>query len=435
MATRSISSVLLLLQNVGPYNEVPGEYRASDAANDLATAKILVIGAGGLGCEILKNLALTGFRDIHVIDMDTIDISNLNRQFLFRPSDVGKSKAETAAHFVETRINDSSLQITPHFCKIQEKPDSFYQQFSLVICGLDSVEARRWINAKLISFVDSELNGLIPLVDGGTEGFRGQSRVILPTLTSCYECTLDLVTPKTTYPVCTIANTPRLPEHCIEWASVLEWPRKFPQTTFDPDDPSDVDTMYNLALARANEFNIRGVTRQLTLGVVKNIIPAIASTNAIIAASCCNEALKIITNINPVLNNYMMYSGDDSIFTYTYAQSKKANCPVCGNQLKSVVAKNWWTLRDLIEDITNKPDVQMTNPSLATKTTNLYLTAPTALEEVTRKNLDTRVDALVKIGEEIVVTDPDLPISLKISIAAFEGPQTRPSDINTLLTT
>ena len=75
----------------------------------------------------------------------------------------------------------------------------------------------------------------VVLFSGGTDasrcfrraGFKGQARVILPTITSCYECSLDMLTPPTAFPICTIANTPRLPEHCIEWASILEWPRVF----------------------------------------------------------------------------------------------------------------------------------------------------------------------------------------------------------------
>jgi ubiquitin-activating enzyme E1 C len=174
----------------------------------------------------LKNLALSGFRDIHVIDMDTIDVSNLNRQFLFRQADVGKPKAEVAAAFVMRRVRE--VTITPYYGAIQDKDRDYYMQFKLVICGLDSVEARRWINATLVDMVDnSNPESLKPLIDGGTEGFKGQSRVILPTLTSCYECSLDMLTPQTAVPICTIATIPRQPAHCIEWASILEWPRVF----------------------------------------------------------------------------------------------------------------------------------------------------------------------------------------------------------------
>lgn len=135
----------------------------------------------------------------------------------------------------------------------------------------------------------------ISLSDCLTVGFRGQARLIIPTQTSCYECSLDMLAKRTVYPVCTIATTPRLPEHCIEWASVLEWPRRFPgipffdgspfniDTKLDSDNPEHIQWLLETASARGKEFDITGITYSLTQGVVKNIIPAIASTNAIIA--------------------------------------------------------------------------------------------------------------------------------------------------------
>lgn len=98
------SHVRKLLERSGPFCHSAFSPSIENLEFIMQTCNILVIGAGGLGCELLKSLALLGFRNIHVIDMDTIDLSNLNRQFLFRRNDIGSSKANCAAKFINERF-------------------------------------------------------------------------------------------------------------------------------------------------------------------------------------------------------------------------------------------------------------------------------------------------------------------------------------------
>ena len=404
--------------------DTSAQFSAGDAVlPQLLKEKILVIGAGGLGCELLKNLALSGFTDIHVIDMDTIDLSNLNRQFLFRPVDVGKAKSETAAAFINQRV--AGCTVTPYIGKIQDMTGGadgstvgFYKQFKLVIAGLDALEPRRWLNSTLCAMApvneDGELTAMpIPLIDGGTEGFKGQARVIYPMATACFECTLDMFPPQVNFPLCTIAETPRLPEHCVEWASVLEWSRvqadgthPFPDEKINGDNPEHLKWLFDKALARATEHSIEGVTYMLTMGVVKNIIPAVASTNAVIAAACAQEAFKFATMCCLSLDNYMMFNGTDGLYCATVKHERNPECAVCSIKPVSLDFTPTETLGTLIEALTEK--LQLTAPSLRASGKTLRM-ATGALERATRGNLDKSCGELqLSNGQELSCTDQTL---------------------------
>jgi NEDD8-activating enzyme E1 len=250
----------------------------------------------------------------------------------------------------------------------------------------------------------------VELADGFL-GFKGQSRVILPLMTSCIECQLDMHAPRAAVPLCTLATIPRQPEHCIEWAKIIAWEKEKPFPKLDNDDPEHITWLWRKALKRAEEFNIPGVTYSLTQGVVKNIIPAIASTNAIIAASCCNEALKLATSSAMPLGpeeNYMMYSGNDSIYTYTFKHERKEDCPVCGNLARELEIDGGWTLQEFIETLAVRPEAQLKKPSIRAEGKSLYMQSPQSLEIATRPNLIKKMRDLVSDGDEIGVTDPSL---------------------------
>jgi ubiquitin-activating enzyme E1 C len=169
-----------------------------------------------------------------------------------------------AAKFVMKRCPD--VKITAHTSPIQDFDQSFYEQFHIIIAGLDNIEARRWLNSMVHSMVQFDENDKPlpetqrPLIDGGTEGFKGQSRVIIPYKTGCFECSLGSLPPPTGYPMCTIRETPRIPEHCIQYAYVISWEESFGKKVVDKDSITDMTWIFEKAKERADTFGIEGVT-------------------------------------------------------------------------------------------------------------------------------------------------------------------------------
>jgi molybdopterin/thiamine biosynthesis adenylyltransferase len=148
----------------------------------IQSARVLVVGAGALGNEILKNLALMGFLDIVIVDLDRIEVSNLSRAILFRPADVGSYKAEAVASAYNSLLPEARVQ--PLVANIiQDCGLGLFAWADLILAGLDNREARLWINRSAWKIGR-------PWIDGAIEGLNGVARVFLPGKVPCYECTL-----------------------------------------------------------------------------------------------------------------------------------------------------------------------------------------------------------------------------------------------------
>lgn len=158
----------------------------------LAESRVFLVGAGAIGCEMLKNLALMGVGTagegaIVVADMDRIERSNLSRQFLFRNTDIGQSKAGTAVR----AIRSMNPRVRSEFFEAKVGPetenlfsDAFFERLTFVCNALDNVEARKYVDSRCVRFGK-------PLLESGTLGTRGNTQIVVPFVTESYGATND----------------------------------------------------------------------------------------------------------------------------------------------------------------------------------------------------------------------------------------------------
>lgn len=191
-----------------------------DFQNRLGSLNYFVVGAGAVGCELLKNLGMMGVGEINrgqitISDMELIEKSNLNRQFLFRSNDVHKPKSTTAAEAIRRmnlNVNIAALDVragpeTEHVFN-----DEFFESLDGVAIAVDNVEARKYIDRRCVYFRK-------PLLEAGTLGTKGSTQVIIPFMTQSYSSSRD--PEDTVIPVFTLKHFPYAVEHTVMWARDL----------------------------------------------------------------------------------------------------------------------------------------------------------------------------------------------------------------------
>ncbi|MHA1847755.1 MAG: ThiF family adenylyltransferase [Promethearchaeota archaeon] len=385
----------------------------------LKKTTVFIAGVGALGCEIAKDLSLAGIGKLILVDLDTIETSNLSRQLLFRLEDIGKPKAEVAAK----RVKDLNpeLETEFYFTKIQELPLDLYEKCDVIIAALDNVQARFDLNV-----ISRRVKR--PMIEGGTVGFEGHVQVIVPegakflNETACYRCVVPIPPPDNKLiAACTPKGIPQTREHCVLRA---EWIfRKKMEREPDLDNKQDRILLTGAANKELEMLRERIPDKnhgppfvlQDMENILKNKIPAIQTVSSVIASIESMEALKmaIIQNsvekpkdINIMDPTYLNYNGIWGIIDHLPVL-KREDCPVCGTQkgieylqipitADSVLADVFLSMKQIGIDI-NEKKCMITDPNTKKM---LYHPSIPSMSDLNRRFLDVGI----KAGNEILLT-------------------------------
>ena len=195
-----------------------------DTQRKIMNTKTFIVGAGALGCETLKNFALMGIScradsstsmgSCTVTDLDAIEHSNLNRQFLFRPHHIGQMKSTVAAKAVQAINPQLSITALEHKVAPETESifdDSFWADKDVIVNALDNITARLYVDTKCVFHAK-------PLMESGTLGTKANTLPVIPNLTESYGTDPPKDDSNAEIPACTLHAYPNEITHTIAWA-------------------------------------------------------------------------------------------------------------------------------------------------------------------------------------------------------------------------
>lgn len=231
-----------------------------------------IVGLGALGTVAAAALAMAGVGTLILVDFDTIEMSNLNRQLFYSPSDVGSTKVEICEKVL--REINPAININPFNKHIEQVPHHELENSTVILEGLDTFQARRWIN----SFCAAKK---IPLVSGGMYSFLGNIQIVIPDKSPCLECQ-------------SLIPEEELQKACTPFGEVRKKER-------------------NQEIQDEN-------------------IPSVSSVSFVIGGLMAQEALKIVLGLPP-LKEYLFWDGRVGVFT-SVPLKRREDCIVCSSKFQ-----------------------------------------------------------------------------------------------------
>ncbi|KJP89146.1 hypothetical protein AK88_01232 [Plasmodium fragile] len=351
--------------------------------------KVLVVGCGGLGNEVVKNLIYQNVKNITIVDHDTVEVSNLSRQFFFTHDDIGKSKAVVIEEKVKERY--PYIHITSFVKNVESFDTDFFEHFDFLMGCLDNISSRMYLNNLIFT-----LRKNVIYIDGGVEGLRGSVKIVdRVSHFACVQCTVanyatggedqlggrgDGGDGGEAVPVCSIAGRPTNFTHCILYAMHVAF-EQIRREKLNVNDKNHLVWIHEEAKKRATQFQIDYEDYHVTRQVVQNTLPTTISTLMVISSLmiyvmhtvASHMYRKHIHEVSSRTHDFsdILYVGDNGFYLLHYKIYKNQQCVICRRKRIHVVFKRSDTLSKFVEYI--RKEYGFERISISTESTILFI--------------------------------------------------------------